>query len=261
MELASSAVKRVQLELGGKAPFIVLDDADLDAAIEGAVFGGLFNLGQDCVQASRFYIHESLYKKFIDGLVNKVEKLKLGDPLDRNTDLGPLVSKAQRDRIANYVRIGLEEGAKLATGGKIPDLPLPFSNGYFYQPTVFYDAEQYMRIAREEIFGPVLTVMPFRTDEEAIQKSNDTIYGLAASVWTRNIARAMKFAKELRFGSVWVNEHDIFLSEAPHGGYKQSGFGKDLSVFTLHDYTQIKNVYIDITGKARKPWYYWVSGE
>ncbi len=261
MELASGTAKKLQLELGGKAPFIVLDDANLEAAVEGAVFGGLFNVGQDCVQASRFYVHESLYEKFLNALVAKIKRLRIGDPMDRETDIGPLVSKAQQERMIRYVKTGLEEGAKIAVGGKVPDLPPPFNKGFFYEPTVFYDASQDMKISCEEIFGPVLTVMPFKTDEEAIEKANDTIYGLAASVWTTNIARAMKFVKELRFGSVWVNEHDIFLSEAPHGGYKQSGFGRDLSIYSLHEYTQIKNVYIDITGEARKPWYYWVSGK
>ena len=261
MELASGTAKKVQLELGGKAPFVVLDDADLDAAIEGAVFGSLFNLGQDCVQASRFYVQKPLYEKFVDGFAKKLRKLRIGDPLDANTDVGPLVSAAQRDKVASYVRIGREEGAKMAAGGKVPNLPAPLNKGYFHEPTLFCDAKQDMRIVQEEIFGPVMAVLPFETDNEAIEKSNGVIFGLASSVWTTNLVRAMRFVRDLRFGSVWVNEHDIFLSEAPHGGYKQSGFGRDLSVFTLLDYTQIKNVYVDITGATRKGWYSLVSGE
>jgi betaine-aldehyde dehydrogenase len=261
MEGASGTAKKLQLELGGKAPFVVLDDANLEAAIEGAVFGSLFNLGQDCVQASRFYVQRPLYQKFIDGFVAKLRQLKIGDPMSQETDIGPLVSAAQRDTVANYVKIGRSEGAKVATGGKPPNLPAPLNGGYFYEPTLFYDAEQDMRIVQEEIFGPVMAVLPFDTDDEAVEKSNGVVFGLASSVWTTNLVRAMRFVRDLRFGSVWVNEHDIFMSEAPHGGYKQSGFGRDLSIFTLLDYTQIKNVYIDNAGAARKPWYYLVASK
>ena len=261
MELASGTAKRVQLELGGKAPFVVLDDADLGAAIEGAVFGSLFNLGQDCVQASRFYVQRPMYEKFVDGFAKKLKRLKIGDPLDATTDIGPLVSAAQRDKVASYVDIGVNEGAKVAVGGKAPSLPAPYDRGFYFEPTILYDARQDMRVVQEEIFGPVMSVLPFDSDDEAVEKSNDVVFGLASSVWTTNLTRAMRFVRDLRFGTVWVNEHDTFLSEAPHGGYKQSGFGRDLSVFTLLDYTQIKNVYVDITGAQRKAWYFLVSSE
>lgn len=261
MQLGASNAKRLQLELGGKAPFIVLDDCNLEAAVEGAVFGSLFNLGQDCVQASRFYVQRTLYEKFVEGFTKKLTNLKIGDPMQNSTDIGPLVSAKQRDNVEKYVQKGLGEGAKLSVGGGVPKLDSPFSKGFFFQPTLFYDAQQDMRIVQEEIFGPVMSVLPFEKDDEAIEKANGVIYGLASSVWTTNLNRAMRFTRELRFGTVWVNEHDYFMSEAPHGGYKQSGFGRDLSVFTLSDYTQIKNVYVDNTGAVRKGWYYLVAGE
>ena len=259
MEAASSTVKRTQLELGGKAPFVVFEDADLAAAVEGAMVGGFVNGGQDCTAATRLIVHKNVRPKFVQHLLERVGTVRVGDPLSRSTDLGPLVSPVQQKSVLDFVEKGRSEGAKLMVGGT--DDHQHFPNGAFVVPTVFDSVAPDMTIAQREIFGPVLDVLEFSTFDEAIEIANGVDYGLAGSVWTKDLRTAVKAAHALRFGDVWVNDHLPLGSETPHGGFKQSGFGKDLGTDSLNDYTVVKNIYIDLTGQARKGWHYTVYGD
>ncbi|MBS3068274.1 aldehyde dehydrogenase family protein [Candidatus Micrarchaeota archaeon] len=260
MQLASNNVKKVHLELGGKAPLIVMSDADLDMAAKGATVGAFWNTGQDCTAVTRVYVHKKYEKKLISLILNEMRKIRLGDPLNENTDMGPLISARQRDNVANHIRSGIDEGAELVCGGQRPS-GKQFENGYYIVPALFRNVQQKMKICQEEIFGPVLSVSTYEKIDEAIEKANDVDYGLAASVYGKDITTAIKIANKLRFGTVWINEHGALTSETPHGGFKQSGFGKDLSIYSLEEYTNLKHVYIDQTGLARKPWHYTVYGK
>ncbi|GCD34503.1 gamma-aminobutyraldehyde dehydrogenase [Streptomyces chrestomyceticus JCM 4735] len=257
-EIATGTVKRLHLELGGKAPFVVFDDADLEAAVQGAVAGALINSGQDCTAATRAYVQRPLYDAFVGGVADLMATVRLGDPFDPATDLGPLVSHTHRDRVAGFVERA-RSYATVVTGGEAPQGDL--AKGAYYRPTLITGAAQDSEAVQSEIFGPVLVVLPFDSDDEGIALANDTPYGLAASAWSRDVYRTGRATREIKAGCVWVNDHIPILSEMPHGGYKASGFGKDMSAYSFEEYTQVKHVMYDNTGVARKDWHRTVFGD
>lgn len=242
VKMAADTVKRVTLELGGKSPNIFFADADFEAAIDGALFGVFINQGEVCSAGSRILVERSIYPRFVEAMTEKARRIKLGPPLERETKMGPLVSKEQYERVHAYLEVGKAE-AKVAIGG---GRPTHFDKGYYVEPTIFYDAENTARIAREEIFGPVATVIPFSNEKEAIRIANDTPYGLAAAVWSRDIFKAFRAVKALRAGIVWVNHMQPTYVEAPWGGYKQSGFGRELGPWGIEEYLETKQVHINL---------------
>ncbi|HLE54553.1 MAG TPA: aldehyde dehydrogenase family protein [Thermoplasmata archaeon] len=260
MRAGASNVKKLHLELGGKAPFIVFDDANLPAAVEGAVAASMVNGGQDCTQAARFLVQEKAYKGFVKKFAERLKAVRMGDPLERSTDLGPLVSERQREKVEQYATLASKEGAKLEIGGERPKAK-PFDKGWYYPPTLFSDATFDMRVSCEEVFGPLVTAMSFKTEADAIEIANSVVFGLYSSVWTKDVQRAFRVANAMRFGAAEINEHLPLVSEMPHGGYKQSGFGKDLSIYSLEEYTNIKHIYVDLTDATRKPWHYLTFGD
>ena len=260
MRAGAETIKHVHLELGGKAPFIVYDDADLEAAANGAVVGAFVNCGQDCTAATRIYVQDSVYDTFLDSFLNKVRQIRVGDPSQESTDMGPLISATQRETAEGFVERALRAGANIVTGGKRATVK-GFEKGFFFDPTVIAEDRNDAEIIQKEVFGPVVVVSRFGTEEEVLAKANDVVYGLAASVWTRDIYKAMHASRVLQFGTVWVNDHLPLTSEMPHGGYKESGIGKDMSMYAFEDYTQIKHVMIELSGEARKGWHYTIFGD
>ena len=244
--IAGKNLVRVGAELGGKASSLIFEDTDLENAVNGALFASFIAGGQTCVQGARALVHRSLYDEFVDKLVDRAGKITLGDPQDPATQMGPLVSEKQLNRVEEYVKIGVEEGANLVAGGRRITDP-PYDKGYFYPPTVFSGVENGMRIAQEEIFGPVVCVIPFGTEEEAIQLANATEFGLAGAIWTNDVRRAHRVAHRLEIGVVWINDHHRIDPASPWGGFKMSGIGRENGIEAYHEYTQIQNIIVNLS--------------
>jgi phenylacetaldehyde dehydrogenase len=241
LKASVGTLKRVTLELGGKSPNVIFPDADLDAVLKSTVNGFCQMAGQMCIASSRIFVHESIHDVFVEKLIQRIEALRIGDPFAPDTDMGPLISKEQLDRVSSYFAVGAADGAILRFGGE----PIG-GTGYFVKPTVYSGVLNNMRIAREEIFGPVAAVLPFRDEEDAIFQGNDTTFGLAAAVWTRDISRAVRVAHALKAGTVWINTYLMASIMSPFGGYKQSGIGREFGSASLDAYTQIKSVFAQL---------------
>ncbi len=246
MKLGAESTKKLSLELGGKSPNIVFADCDFDAAIGGTMSAIFMNQGQMCTAGSRLLLEEEIYDKFLAALVEKTKALKIGVASDYETQFGPLVSRKHRDGVLKYIEKGIQEGAEVACGGKIPDGD-QFKNGAYLEPTIFKNVRNKMTIAQEEIFGPVLSVIKFSNAEEAVTIANDSPYGLASMIWTKDHQKAEEVAKQIQSGIVWINTYGGFYNEASFGGYKKSGFGRELGVEGLLEYTQSKHVCTDMT--------------
>ncbi len=246
LQAAGGNLKKTTLELGGKSPNIVFPDAEMDRAVSGALTAIFFNAGECCIAGSRLLLHADIYDEFIEQLVERARKIKVGHPLDWDSRMGPLVTPQHRARVLGYVDWAKRNGLKLLCGGDVPSDPA-LAKGNYLLPTIFAADSNEVKIAQEEIFGPVLTVLKFEEEEDAIRMANETIYGLAGAVWTMDIKRAFRVAKRIKAGQVWVNQYMLVSPFAPHGGFKQSGYGKDLSKYALEEYTQVKNIYVDLS--------------
>jgi betaine-aldehyde dehydrogenase len=252
MGLAGQHMKHATMELGGKSPLIVFDDADLENAIGGAMLGNFYSTGQICSNGTRVFLQKGIHDRFVERLTERTRAIRLGDPLDPETHLGPLISEAQRERVMSYIAAGREDGAHLQLGGGAPALQ-GFEKGFWVEPTIFTGVRDDMRIAREEIFGPVMAVLSFETEEEVIARANGTEFGLAAGVFTRDLPRAHRVVGELQAGTCWINSYNLTPVELPFGGAKNSGIGRENALAALDHYTQIKSVYVE-TGDVQSPY-------
>jgi betaine-aldehyde dehydrogenase len=250
MKLAADGIKRLSLELGGKSPSLIFSDADLEQAVTASLTAIFFNAGQMCAARSRILVQEEMHDAFVEAMAAKAKQLRLGNPLDRSTHVGPLISNDQVVRVSQYVSIGLSEKARLVLGGDRPSDPA-LSRGSFYLPTIFDGVRNDMTIAREEIFGPVASIIPFHNEEEAIRLANETSYGLAATIWTGDVKRAHRVARQIRAGGVWVNTNMTLFNETPFGGYKASGMGRELGLESLYSYTEAKHVGVFLGDRVR----------
>jgi betaine-aldehyde dehydrogenase len=248
---AADTIKRMSIELGGKNPNVVFADADFEAAVDGALFGAFANQGEVCSAGSRLLVERSIYDRMVGALAEKTKRIRLGDPMDRETKMGPLVTQEHQQKVLGYIDVGKKEGRLLVGGGK-PSGDL--ARGWYVEPTIFADVDNRARIAQEEIFGPVLVVIPFKDEAEAIRLANDTPYGLAGAVWTRDVYKGIRVLKQIRAGILWLNTYHPTYNEAPWGGYKQSGFGRELGPYGLEHYLETKQINLNLS-EAPIGWY------